>query len=86
MTNSNLFSLHKRLSEFVVELKSPGLLQNECTWIEFLKDGIDERTAAAKKAHGLRAVEVRDEIPKRRLKEIDEHKNVLERHLKVISE
>lgn len=72
--------------KLILELKSEDILSNEFSWISLLKFSIDERFNVRAQLHELRTIRVQDGIVKKRIDEIDQHRNLLERHIKVISE
>jgi hypothetical protein len=78
------FSFNERLLKLIEELITSDLLSNECAWTTFLTNGVEERYADAAKWLEQRTVIMNDGIAKRRTDEIEDHQNILERHIKVI--
>lgn len=79
-----MFSMYERLMKFISEhLTSSKRVNDEHAWVELLKRMIDERFNVAKVLLEHRVGRVRDVIATRRLDEIEQHRDHLERHLKV---
>lgn len=72
--------------KLILELKSEDLLNNEFEWISLLKHCVDERFKVGVQLHELRTIRVQGGIVKKRIDEIDQHRSLLERHIKVILE
>lgn len=79
-------SIYERLWEFVLELKSLDLMNNELSWTSMLEQGIDERFNVAEHLLQLRTIRVQEGFTKNRMKEIEHHKNLFAKYTKVISE
>ena len=61
-------------------------MNNELVWINLLKHGIDERFNVMEHLLQLQTIKVQEEITKNRIDEIEQHKNLLANHTKVITE
>lgn len=72
------------MTALILELKSSDVLNNECAWVGLLKDCISERFNVAMELLEFRTVRVHDGVEKKRIDEITEHQNLLERHLRVV--
>jgi len=79
-------SIYERLWEFVLELKSLDLMNNELSWTSILEQGIDERFNVAEHLLQIRTIRVQEGFTKNRIDEIEQHKNLFAGHTKVISE
>ncbi|XP_025417001.1 uncharacterized protein LOC112688152 isoform X2 [Sipha flava] len=79
-------TFNERLLKLIEELITSDLLSNECAWTTFLTNGVEERYADAAKWLEQRTVIMNDGIAKRRTDEIEDHQNILERHIKVTQE
>lgn len=77
-------SLYKRLSAFILKLKSSDLMNNDYAWADFLQYSIDERFNVAEQLLEFRSIKVHNGIAKKRIDEIEQHRNLLERHIKVM--
>lgn len=53
-------------------------------WTSLLEQGIDERFNVAEHLVQFRIIGVQGEITKKRIDEIEQHKNLLEHHMEVI--
>lgn len=67
----------------ISELKSDDLLHDEPAWIALLRRCIDERFEVAARLLEFRTTRVRDDVVKKRLRDIERHRNLLERHIRV---
>ncbi|XP_050057142.1 uncharacterized protein LOC114122403 [Aphis gossypii] len=84
--NDFQYTLHKSLWAFILELKSVDLMDDEMTWTSLLEQGIDERFNVAEHLVQFRIIGVQGEITKKRIDEIEQHKNLLEHHMETALE
>lgn len=68
---------------FISELISSKSVNDGHVWVELLKRTINERFNVAERLLEHRVVRVRDVIATRRLDEVEQHRDHLERHIKV---
>ncbi|KAE9527257.1 hypothetical protein AGLY_012955 [Aphis glycines] len=71
---------------FILELKSVDLMEDEMMWTSLLEQGIDERFNVAEHLVQFRIIGVQGEITKKRIDEIEQHKNLLEHHMETALE
>jgi len=62
------------------------LMNDEMMWTSLLEQGIDERFNVAEHLVQFRIIGVQEEITKKRIDEIKQHKHLLEHHMEVILE
>ncbi|CAH1725607.1 unnamed protein product [Aphis gossypii] len=84
--NDFQYTLHKSLWAFILELKSVDLMDDEMVWTSLLEQGIDERFNVAEHLVQFRIIGVQREITKKRIDEIEQHKNLLEHHMETALE
>lgn len=72
------------MSTLILELKSKDILTNQFEWISLLKKCINKRFNVGVQLHELRTIRVKDGIVKKRSNEIEQHRSLLRRHIKVI--
>lgn len=71
---------------FILRLKFEDLMRNEFGWISLLKHCINGRFNVGVQLHECRTIRVQKRITNKRLDEIEQHRVLLERHIKVILE
>ncbi|KAF0767286.1 DUF4455 domain-containing protein [Aphis craccivora] len=84
--NDFQFTFHKSLRAFILELKSVDLMNDEMMWTSLLEQGIDERFNVAEHLVQFRIIGVQEEITKKRIDEIKQHKHLLEHHMETALE